>query len=178
MAMMIQPLVQLSDDQLKSRSIFDCGSPTLNSYLLQTAGQHEKRNVARTFCGLQNETIIAYYSLANTEVDVGAVRPEVVKRYRMPMHRLPAVRLCRLAVSTLYHRRGIGGQLLVDAMLRVVAVSNASGCVGLVVDALNSEAARYYEGFGFRPAPNLPLVLFMPLPEIEALLSTENRRRS
>ena len=40
----------------------------------------------------------------------------------------------------------------------------------MVVDA-KDQAADYYQGYGFVPAPDNPLLLFMPLPTIQQLFA-------
>ena len=60
----------------------------------------------------------------------------------------------------------------ISALRKVVSVSESSGCVGLVVDAKDAKAAEYYQGYGFHPAPDNPLMLFMPLPAIKELLTS------
>jgi len=64
----------------------------------------------------------------------------------------------------------LGQILLVDAMEKVIRVAELSGCIGLIVDAKDDKAARFYLEFGFRQAPENGLLLFMPLPEIQKLL--------
>jgi GNAT superfamily N-acetyltransferase len=170
MPITIHQLSQLPADTIETRATFDCGQPALNNYLAQTAAQHEKRSITRTFCGVQAGVIVGFYSLTNAVVDVSALTPETLKRYRLPTHALPVVRLGRLGIDARFQRQGLGKLLLVDALRKVIAVAESSGCVGLVVDAKDADAASYYEAFGFRPAPESPLLLFMPLPEIQALL--------
>ncbi len=165
----IHQLSQLPTETLESRATFDCGQPDLNKYLAQTASQHEKRNVTRTFCGIQDGVIVGYFSLTNAVVDVSAITPETIKRYRLPTHALPVVRLGRLAIDTRFQRKGLGKLLLIEALRKVLAVAESSGCVGLIVDAKDSEAANFYAAFGFQPAPENTLLLFMPLPEIQEL---------
>lgn len=168
----IHRLSGLDPEALQTRSTFDCGSEPLNRYLASTASQHEARNITRTFCAIDASGIVGYCSLTNASVHISALSPEVLKRYRLPTHLLPVVRLARLAVDRRHQRRGIGNILLVEAMRKVLSVANESGCVGLVVDAKDAAAAAYYTGFGFRTAPDNPGLLFMPLPEIQALFET------
>jgi len=169
MAAKIHPLSELPCAQLDARSDFDCGRPALNLYLARHAAQHQARNVTRTFCGELDGELFGYYALTNASVDVSALTPEVIKRYKLPTHLLPVVRLARLAVDTRFQGRGLGQFLMVDAMSRVIRVAESSGCIGLVVDAKDDQAANFYESFGFRRAPDNGLLLFMPLPEIQAL---------
>ncbi|PAT00153.1 MAG: hypothetical protein BSR46_04120 [Candidatus Dactylopiibacterium carminicum] len=157
---------------LDARASFDCGTPVLNRYLAQNASQHEARNINRTFCGIRDGALAGFYSLTNATVDVSAISPGVIKKYKLPTHLLPAVRLSRLAVDVRFQRKGLGKCLMIDAMSRVIRVADLSGCIGLVVDAKDDKAAKFYEGFGFRQTPEHELLLFMPLPEIQTLFAT------
>ncbi|AJD48547.1 acetyltransferase [Isoalcanivorax pacificus W11-5] len=154
---------------LASRAVFDCGQPALNQYLVQTALQHEKRNVTRTFCLLQGDGIAGFYSLTNAIVNVGELTADLIRHYRLPTHVLPVVRLARLGIDVRHQRQGLGRLLLVDALRKVIAVAESSGCVGLLVDAQDENARLFYTAFGFRAAPENPLLLFMPLPDIQEL---------
>lgn len=169
MTMKIHPLSQLPRALLDARTRFDCGTSALNQYLAQNASQHEARNITRTFCGEKGGALSGYYSLTNATVDVNALSPDVIKKYKLPTHLLPVVRLARLAVDVGSQGQGLGHVLLVDAMARVIRVAEMSGCIGLTVDAKDDKAAGFYEGFGFRRAPENVLLLFMPLPEVQEL---------
>jgi ribosomal protein S18 acetylase RimI-like enzyme len=166
----IHPLSTLPRALLDARSGFDCGTPALNQYLAQKAAQHEARNITRTCCAERDGALAGYYSLTNATVDVSALSLEVIKQYKLPTHLLPVVRLARLAVDSRFQGQGLGQILLVDAMEKVVRVAKLSGCIGLIVDAKDDKAARFYLEFGFRQAPENGLLLFMPLPEIQELL--------
>ncbi len=166
----IHPLSRLPRELLDARSRFDCGTPALNRYLAETASQHEARNITRTFCGETDGALSGYYALTNANVDVSALPPDVIKKYKLPTHQLPVVRLARLAVDSRFQGQGLGQILLIDAMVKVNRVAELSGCMGLIVDAKDDRAASFYLAFGFRQAPENGLLLFMPLPEIQELL--------
>lgn len=171
MAMKIHPLSQLPRMLLDARARFDCGTPALNQYLAQNASQHEARNITRTFCGEKDSLLAGYYALTNATVDVSALSPDVIRKYKLPTHLMPVVRLARLAVDTHFQGQGLGQVLLLDAMARVIRVAELSGCIGLTVDTKDDKAAGFYQGFGFRQAPENGLLLFMPLPEIQQLFA-------
>lgn len=166
----IYPLQQLPTTLLDARAAFDCGEPALNRYLQHTAGQHDGKHIARTFCGELDGALFGYYTLSNAEVDVGALSDEILKRYKLPTHRLPVVRLARLAVDVRFQGQRLGEHLLIAALSHVLRVAELSGCVGMVVDAKPGKA-DFYLAYGFRQAPDNAGHLFMPLPEIQALFA-------
>lgn len=166
----IHPLQQCPTALLDARAAFDCGEPALNRYLQHTAGQHDSKHIARTFCGERDGVLFGYDSLSNAEVDVGVLPVEILKRYRLPAHRLPVVRLARLAVDVRFQGQGLGAHLLIAALSQVLQVAERSGCVGMVVDVKEGKA-DFYLAYGFRQAPDNPGCLFMPLPDIQALFA-------
>jgi ribosomal protein S18 acetylase RimI-like enzyme len=67
-----------------------------------------------------------------------------------------------LAVDQRYQGKGLGELLLVDALLRAQRIYTEAGGIGLFVDAIDAQAAGYYQRFGFEAAPDNPLLLFLP----------------
>lgn len=49
-------------------------------------------------------------------------------------------------------------------------VTELLGVRGILVDALDDDAKRFYEQFGFRASAALPLKLMVTLPEIDRVL--------
>ncbi len=171
---MLVPIHQLSQvppETLKTRSTFDCGVPALNQYLAQTASQHERNHMTRTFCAVTDRKIVGYYALTTTETDVSALSDATRKRLRLPYGNIPAMRLVRLAIDISLQGQGLGTRLLMDALKKVETVAASTGCVGLFVDAKDNAAATFYTGFDFKPSPSDPLLLFLPLPTIQTLFS-------
>ena len=102
--------------------------------------------------------MVAYFSLCPHEVlreslpsGVGHGSPRVI----------PAILLAKLALDTGLHGQGLGAQLLVDALSRAVKAVDAAGGRLIVVDAIDEEAARFYEHHGFDRVPGESLRLVM-----------------
>ena len=83
---------------------------------------------------------------------------------------IPVVILARLAVDRRLQGRGIGTALLAEAAKRVLAAGESIGVRGLVVHALNDDAAAFYRGLGFEAAAGQPLTLMVPLSRLRASL--------
>lgn len=143
------------------RTKFDCGEPALDLWLAEQSLQQQKRRQSRTFVLVDIESpeiILAYYTLTISEVD-GSSYPSRKSQPR----RLPVIRLGRLAVSKALQKSGMGEFLLMNAIERANEVSNNGGGVALAVDAKNEQAAAFYRRYDFTPAPDAPLLLFLPL---------------
>jgi GNAT superfamily N-acetyltransferase len=65
---------------------------------------------------------------------------------------------------------GIGPALLRDAILRISQASQHIGVKGVLVHALDEEAARFYARMGFRPSPASDFHLMISLKDIIAEL--------
>ena len=143
------------------RAAFDCGVAALNIYLASQASQDEKRRVASCFIAVETATskIAGYYTLSAASIDLSDV-PAVVARKLPRYPAVPAIRLGRLAVSTVSHGQGLGAALLWDAMERAAKVE--IGAFALLVDAKDENAARFYAHHGFTAFADRPLLLFRP----------------
>ena len=88
---------------------------------------------------------------------------------KLPRYPLvPAVRMGRLAVSSDYQSLGLGAALLADALRRAARADIAA--YAFVVDAKDSQAARFYIHHGFIQLPDAVLTLFLPLASISLLV--------
>jgi GNAT superfamily N-acetyltransferase len=145
------------------RQGFDCGRAELNDWLRQMARQHQTKGLSKTFVAVLDEQptrICGYYALTLTEVDTSDL-PEG-SRKKLP-RMIPGVRLGRLAVDVQYQGKRLGELLLMDAVRRVQSIQEHAGVVGLFVDAIDEQAARFYTHFGFEAFADEPLKLFFPV---------------
>lgn len=155
------------------RNLFDCGVEPLNTWLRQTALQHQGKGISRTFVavpadgamahwaqhGVQASSILGFYALASALVLTGDLPAKQGKR--LP-RQVPVTWLGRLAVRVGMQGQGLGRLLLADAINRARAAAQSVGSAGLFVDAKGDGAARFYQRYGFVPAAVEPLKLFLP----------------
>jgi GNAT superfamily N-acetyltransferase len=148
---------------------FDSGEPALDIWLRDHAAGAQARRVATTFvwCRPDDDTVLAYYSLTG----------HVLQRDRLPKSigrgspdEVPAVLLARLALDHSLHGHGHGGELLLDALARVVVATSQVAARFVVVDALHDTAATFYEHHGFRRIPNT-LRLVMKISDAAAAMT-------
>jgi len=139
-------------DRRHDRAAFSCDEESLTDYLRTRARQDVERDLASCWvlCASGNPTIIGYYTLTATAVDVSSLPPELAKksgRYRV----VGAALLGRLAVDSRYARQGLGSHLLLNALRRVLRTTGSGiGMKAVIVDALHERAASFYEKFGFQ----------------------------
>ncbi len=143
------------------RQGFDCGRQELNDWLRQVARQHQDKGLSKTFVAIAEEMpdrICGYYALTLAELENRHL-PQAWRK-KLP-RRIPGVRLGRLAVDRQYQGKGLGKLLLVDALVRARRIYKEAGGIGLFVDAIDEQAALYYQRFGFAASPDNPLLLFL-----------------
>ena len=62
--------------------------------------------------------------------------------------------IARLALDRAHHRQGLGGVLLADASSRIVAATEIVAARFVVVDAIDDNAAHFYNHYGYQPLPD------------------------
>ena len=131
------------------RDEFDCGDDSLNKWLQRYAGQNRRRNTAATWVVVDDQgTVAAYACVSMTRID----------RSASPAHlatgaptRIPALLIGRLGVDQRVARHGVGTALVVHILQKAVEINACAACRAVVVDALNPDAFRWWQRFGFVP---------------------------
>jgi len=130
---------------------FDCGKPSLDTWLARHARQAQASGSAKTFIVSDGDQVAGYYSLTVGQVDVAEAPPRVSKG--MGRYPIPVVILARLTVDTRYQSRGIGAAMLRDAIRRTLAIAEQAGIRALLTHPIDDGAACFYQRFGFMPSP-------------------------
>jgi GNAT superfamily N-acetyltransferase len=154
-----------------TRADFDCGVAALNEYLRRYARQNHETGGAKTFVAVPPKvpaTILGYYTISPGAVAFAKAPAALTKK--LGRYELPVFRLGRLAVSLTMQGQGLGGDLLLAAGERALAVAREVGGVALAIDAKDHRAAQWYERFGAVRLLDDPLKLVSPLETIAAAL--------
>jgi len=120
--------------------------------------------VARTFVAVRDAEparVLGYYSLAVGAIDKANLPPSAARRF--PNFPLPIARLARLAVDRSQQGKGLGEDLLLDALGRCLRVAEDVGIVAVLIDAKHERAKAFYTRYEFESLPDHPLTLWMPL---------------
>ena len=141
---------------------FCCGEPSLDHWLRNRAPQNEKSGASRTYVVCAGGCVVGYYALA-----AGAVAHlEAMTRVRRNMpDPVPVILIGRLAIDSRFQGRGIGADLLRDAVLRTLQVAEIAGIRAILVSAISENAKRFYEKYGFISSPANPQTLMITLTE-------------
>jgi GNAT superfamily N-acetyltransferase len=158
---------QALDPKSHDRKSFDCGVATLNGYLQRFAGQDMARGLTRVYVLAEGAEIIGYYSLSAHAVARDAL-PEAVQVGAYA--ELPFLLLGRLAVAKKWQGQGYGDALIVHAFQTTRTTAKAIGILGMIVDAKDENAARFYEGFGFARLAGAANRLVLPITAMDRLL--------
>ncbi|MEB3336297.1 MAG: GNAT family N-acetyltransferase [Leptolyngbyaceae bacterium] len=146
---------------------FDSGNAQLDHWLKHRALKNELEGASRTYVLCQNQTVIAYYCLAN-----GAIAQTIaIGRVRRNMpDPIPVMILGRLAVDQQWQSRGIGRSLLRDAILRTLNAAEIAGIRAILVQAISEEAKQFYEKHGFAASLLDPMILMVKVSDARAAL--------
>ena len=150
-----------------ARDDFDCGIESLNDFLKHYALQNLKKNVSVTMVAVSEENprkILGYYSVSMAQVSCEDLPADLAKG--IPRYPAPAMRIGRLAVDRAAQGMGLGGALLSHALFRALELSRDLGTCMVLADALDENAKRFYQKYGFVPLIDLPLSLVLPMDTI------------
>ncbi|MFZ5811401.1 MAG: GNAT family N-acetyltransferase [Thermodesulfobacteriota bacterium] len=139
---------------------FQSGEPGLDDWLKRRALTNQASGASRTYVISDANRVIGYYALAAGAV-AATDAPGKVRR-NMP-DPIPVMVLGRLAVDREWQGRGLGRDLLRDAVLRTLRAAELVGIRALLVHALHERAGAFYEQAGFRISPLRPLTYFLTL---------------
>ncbi len=145
-------------------SAFDSGNDELDNRLRRHALAAQQMDSARTFVLTQLDGVIGYFSLTLGSVLRHAAPAKLVRG--LPAYPIGMVLLARLAVDRNAQGSGLGGTILAEALRKAVAAGEAAAARLVVVDAVDENAARFYERYGFIPAPGHPLRLYRRMKDI------------
>jgi ribosomal protein S18 acetylase RimI-like enzyme len=161
--------IELLDRKRHDRASFDCGVPVLNSYLQRQAAQDiEKRAAVVYVAVIELPSIAGYFTLSQYSISLAQL-PETMAK---TLTRYPVVSttlLGRLAISRALKGRGLGEELLFDALRRSLAQSRHIASAGVVVDAKDENAAAFYRKYDFMPILGADQRLFLSMNKIQQM---------
>jgi len=153
------------------RSSFSCGVPELDDYLLRQASQDARRKVAATFVMVEeSRRILGYYTLSAYGVRLAELPTDLARK--LPKYPLiPTTLLGRLAVIHQYRGQKLGRLLLMDALNRSWKNSAQVASVGVVAEAIDDPARKFYLHHEFIPLLEQPRKLFIAMRTIQKLFA-------
>src|SRR5580704_16317858 len=119
---------------------FDCGEPALNEWLRHRALKNESR-FSRTYVVCEDRKVVAYFCISAGAVERAAA---LGKLRRNAPDTIPVSVIGRLAVSHSHAGKGLGADILADALRRIALASQSIGIGAVLVQAKDEAAKRFY----------------------------------
>jgi hypothetical protein len=142
---------------------FDCGNPDLNDWLRNRARTSEGK-YSRTYVVCEGSAVVGYYCIANGGIQRKAL-PGKLRREQGQPNETPVAIIGRLARDIRYRGTGLGADLLVDALKRIISASEIIGMRCILVHAVDDVAMAFYTRCSdrFMEWPADSRTLFLPL---------------
>lgn len=156
-------------DARHDRASFESSTPAFTDYFRKQARQDSSKNASVCYVAVAAKgEIVGYFTLACSNVVFDDFDPEFKKMLpRYPA--VPVIMLGRLAVSKTVEKQGVGGALVAEALTKSLEISASIGAVGVIVDAFDASAKRFWEHHDFVALPESPMRLIMSMGTIKKL---------
>lgn len=149
-------------------SQFSCGKPLLDNWLRTRALSNQKKGFTAVMVVHDASRVVGYYGLAPTAV-VPVSLPRSIRTGQSP-DPLPCLLLGQLATDARRRGQGIGTGLLKHALQRCVEGATLIGGRALIVNAVDQEAAEFWQRRGFMASKDDPMILARSMLDIAASL--------
>ena len=157
---------------------FSCGKHALDDYFARHSVSNDASGIGRAYVLRRGESDdpglpsdLGFYTLSMANADSAPISQVILKK--LPKYPMPVALIGRLAVDQRATGRRIGEKLLMDALRRVVDAAELLGCVGIIVDAKDDDAERFYLKYDFVTvsAAAWPHRMFLPIGTARAAFS-------
>lgn len=146
-------------------SRFNSGKASLDDWLKTNALESEGRT-ARTYVVCRDKRIVVgYYCISTGSVERRDLPPRMKRVQGLP-NQMPVAIIGRLARDKAYADKGLGKDLLQDALKRILAASQIVGLRAVLVHALDDEAARFWTNHEFIECPVGSRTYYLPIETI------------
>ena len=120
---------------------------------------------SRCFVTCRDARVVGYYTLSAAALAVSAAPGRIRRNMPDP---IPMILLGRLAVDRGEQGRGLGSDLVRDAVQRAAVAAEIVAARGLIVQALDDAARGFYLARGFEPSPGDPMLLMASFADLRA----------
>lgn len=142
-------------------SDFRCQHAELAEWLRDRARRNQSNSASRTYVMCEGARVVGFYSLAAGSVERQRT-PTAAMRRNMP-EPIPAIVLGRLAIDERWQGRGLGADLLSDAVQRSLIAAQTIAARVLICHAVDAQARGFYVHHGFQQSPMDDLVVMLDL---------------
>lgn len=114
------------------------------------------------------DRVVAYYAIS-TAMEQRIALPNAKLRRGMP-EQVPLLLIGRLAIDGQFRGRGLGTDLVRDALGRCLGAAEIVGARGVIAHAIDDAAMTFYEHHGFLRCPLGERVMLMPMETVRELV--------
>jgi ribosomal protein S18 acetylase RimI-like enzyme len=173
-----KPTIEPFDPERHDREDFSCGVEQVDNFFKRTANKLAKANNLRVFVMVAADgVVIGFYALNAHAVSYTDLPPKFARP--KPSHgNIPAAYIPMIGVDQGFAGRGYGGDLLVDALKRIMLAADTLGIAVVMLDVLDDgdlvqvvRRMALYKGYGFEPLASNPLRLFLPVATMRNLIT-------
>jgi len=144
---------------------FDCGVHAMNHWLKKIA-RRANNDTAAVFIVRTGRRVVAYFATAMGSVPLVSAG----KLGNNAPPDIPVFVLARLAVDKEYQGRGIGQNMVADALKRAMLASRQAGMRTVIVHTLTDDLKKFYSTLGFKLLEPDGKTMFIQLEEIRSAL--------
>jgi GNAT superfamily N-acetyltransferase len=133
---------------------FRCGKRPLDDFFARHALANDRAGICRVYVLRRCEAdppilppILGFYTLSMASVPAASLTS--ILREKLPRYPLPVALIGRLAVDEQAQGRRLGEVILLDALRRALDAAEVVGCMGVIVDAKDESAERFYAKYDF-----------------------------
>ena len=154
-----------------NRDNFCCEEPELNEFIKIYARQNHSNNISKTYVVLNDNDVIAYYTLVYENIELKNIRNEIPSDLRQSRKdKIPCVLLGMIARDKSLKGQDYGNFLLNEAIKKTYKASLIAGIKGLFLTPINSTVAtKFYDKIEFLQKIDEKLY-YIPIATIEALI--------
>ncbi|RUT91308.1 GNAT family N-acetyltransferase, partial [Mesorhizobium sp. USDA-HM6] len=154
-------VIEPFDPEKHDRRAFSCGLEQVDNFFKKTANKLSKADNLRVFVMLDpNGDLIGFYAINSHSVDYSEL-PHKYARTRPGHGSIPAACLSMMGVDLRFAGHGYGGDLLLDALVRIATVAELIGIAVVMLDVLNcgdpakvARRKKLYTDHGFIALPS------------------------
>lgn len=147
---------------------FDCGESALNDWIRSRGLKNESR-FSRTYVVCVGLRVVAYVCISAGSVERAAA-PGKVRRNAPDI--IPVSVIGRLAVDRAYSGKGLGADILADALHRIALASQNIGIAAVLIHAKDDAAKAFYLRCAeFIEYPGESRTLYLPIETVIAAYS-------
>ncbi|PTE10589.1 GNAT family N-acetyltransferase [Mesorhizobium helmanticense] len=170
-------IIEPFDPEKHDRAAFSCGNEQVDNFFKKTANKLSKADNIRVFVMLGPDAdLIGFYAINSHAVDYAEL-PAKYARTRPGHGNIPAAYLSMMGVDIRFSGNGYGGDLLLDALIRIAGAAEQIGIAVVMLDVLDCgdpvkvrRRKKLYTDHGFIALPSNELRLFLPIKTIQDML--------